>query len=462
MMRITKITGELFITIPKSYEKITYQDMKTIFNTYIITDLYYILVQDTTMIYTNLYDMFELINKVDIILTDITIIFLSYTNEDISYVKSNIIIENSLFGNTNNNLYDIINQDKFPKEYLTHDKLFAAFAVSYYNEYYKYISEELKLDVTIIQEAVLSHSPKNYDILEYVPYKLKDDKKFILYWIVFDCRNIRFASDNLKDDEDLIQIVIKNSIRCCFEYFSERLRNKKDIIMMCINQLKLVNCTHNHYNNNILRNISDIHKNDNEIVLPLLKLNGYDLQYASISIKNNKKAVLIAINTSPNALEFASDILKKDKDIVFTAIKLDPTSYDNADEMFFNNKEYILLCLKDNDNQINRNGYDEENYEVFLRYVSIKLRDDKDVVIAAVRKYGNNIIYASNRLKNDKDVVITAINNCYYDIDLQSDNRNFRDDLKRQTQNIDIILNETTLKSKNYVLKQVIKRLKIS
>ena len=86
------------------------------------------------------------------------------------------------------------------------------------------------------------------------------------------------------------------------------------------------------------------------------------------------------------------------------------------------------------------------------------------------RKYGNNIIYAFNRLKNDKVVVTNAINNCYYDIDLRSDNRNVRDDLKRQTQNIDIILNETKLKSKNYVLqqvdkkdsKQIIKRLKNS
>jgi hypothetical protein len=46
-----------------------------------------------------------------------------------------------------------------------------------------------------------------------------------------------------------------------------------------------------------------------------------------------------------------------------------------------------------------------------MRCANDQLRDDKEVVLAAVRKDGYSLYYASDRLKNDKNVVLTAVEN---------------------------------------------------
>jgi hypothetical protein len=120
-----------------------------------------------------------------------------------------------------------------------------------------------------------------------------------------------------------------------------------------------------------------------EIVLQLVSMNGFNI-----------------INVSDN--------LQLDKEVVYTAIKKTPMAYHYIDKSFFNDKEFILLCL-------NSNGYDEENYEKFLKILSNEFKDDKDIVIACIKKCCKNIIYCSKRLRNDKEIVLTAINNSYYD-----------------------------------------------
>ena len=44
-----------------------------------------------------------------------------------------------------------------------------------------------------------------------------------------------------------------------------------------------------------------------------------------------------------------------------------------------------------------------------LKYASKELRDDKDVVLAAVRQNGQSIRVASARLKDDEDVAMAAL-----------------------------------------------------
>ena len=70
-----------------------------------------------------------------------------------------------------------------------------------------------------------------------------------------------------------------------------------------------------------------------------------------------------------------------DKDIVYSAIKQYHTSYKYIDLSFFNNKEFILSHLVDSEYS---NGYDEE-----------KFKDDKDIVIASLKKCCKNIIHCS-------------------------------------------------------------------
>ena len=119
---------------------------------------------------------------------------------------------------------------------------------------------------------------------------------------------------------------------------------------------------------------------------------------------------------------------------------------------------FILLCLNNN---INSNGYDEENYEDFLQGLNDEFKDDKEIVIASVKKCCKNILYCTKRLRNDKDVILTAINNCYYDIDNDMKEDDKIKYIKERTKNIDIILKKTKLKNDSDILKQIIKKIRI-
>ena len=446
-LNIRFLSGNIFLTIdipqipgnevytPKT---MNYEEIKILFELNILTEQYYMLINNDENIYTNLYDIYEMKYKQNIILNNLNIIFLPYNKNDVDKIK------NVQFGFGFTNDIDI-----FPNDDLKSDKLFVLMAVNNCGKNYKYISKELQEDKQIIINAAFSERYR-YECLNYMPQKYKKDKDFIKYFLNHNVHNIRFASDNLKNDLELVNFVINksgsvlqylndlykdneeivriaiNNYPNCFEYISERLRNKKEIIIECIEILK---SSPEKYNN-IIRFISEEHQNDKEIVLPLVELCGDNLQYAS-------------------------DKLKKDKDVVYAAIKNDAEAFIHADELFFKDKEFILLCL-------HPKGYDEEYYEDFLEDLSDNFKDDKEIVLACVKKCGNNFKYASNRLKNDKDVVLEAIDNCYYDFYEKMSDKDKLEYIAKRNINIDNIINDTELKDDSSILKQIIKKIKIN
>lgn len=377
-----------------------------------------------------------------------------YEREDVNKIKS---YKHWGFGFNNNNFLD-----NFSNDSLKSDKLFALMALNSHSMNYKFLSESLKEDKQIIKNAVFSNGNAQYNCLEYLPLKYKDDKKFMTFYIKCDGRNINFVSNKLKkdleltylainttpyavefidneykDNEKLICRLLNKNIRC-FEYISERLRNDKKIIIKCIKILQSLSIKKSSEFDKtfefeaaiLLRYTSPINRSDKEIVLPLITLNGYALQYASNELKQNKE-------------------------IVYAAISNCPESYIYADEKFFEDKDFLLLSLKNED-------YDEENYEDFLQNLSDNFQDDKDIVMSAVKKCGINIKYASSRLKNDKDIVMAAINSCYYnDDDSKMKTEELLKYIKKINKNIDIILEDTNLKNDSEILQQVIKKIKI-
>jgi hypothetical protein len=264
--------------------------------------------------------------------------------------------------------------------------------------------------------------------IKFVSEELKDDDELIN--IAINNKHggsqvLQYLNDSSKDNEDIVIIAIQNNPKC-FEYISERLRNKKEIIMICIEKLKLYKYKYN----NILCMTSYINRNDKEIVLPLMEIDGGDIRYVSYE-------------------------LAMDKQVVITAIKNDPSIYKYINKSFLNDKEVIMLCLKNYE-------YDEDNFKNFLEYLNDDFKDDKEIVMASVKKCGLNFIYASNRLRNDKQVVLTAINNSYYDFYKGINETLLIKNIKERTKNINIILKKTKLRNNSDILKQVIRRLKIN
>lgn len=75
-----------------------------------------------------------------------------------------------------------------------------------------------------------------------------------------------------------------------------------------------------------INDLSEELKNDKEIILSVVKINGLLLEFASDELKSDKEVVLAALKNDKNALEYVSDKMKSDID-VFLLTDSSSTSY---------------------------------------------------------------------------------------------------------------------------------------
>jgi len=109
--------------------------------------------------------------------------------------------------------------------------------------------------------------------------------------------------------------------------------------------------------------------NDKDVVLTAVSHEGYDLQYASMQLKEDREVVLSAVKTHGSALQFAAPVFRSERELVLVAAHSHGTA---------------------------------------LRYAADHLKDDREVLLAAVSNRGEAITYASERLQNDKELILVA------------------------------------------------------
>ena len=351
MISIVELSGNEFqkiqtqtnnpnLAIDKYQTLYTYDQMKDLFNEHIKYDKYYMIVKDSTPIYTNLYDIYEMKDKTNIILDDVklNIIFLPYNKKDVDEIKTFVPI----FINLNNKFENKFNDD------LLQDKLFVLMMVNHCGAYfYKYIHLSLKNDEQIILNAALALSHPRfsylcYKSLQHIPKEFKDNNKFFELICSIEGNNIQYASNNLRNNKKLVDIALKSNPNS-FRYISKKYRNDEYTILECIKILKMKEDS----NNYLLSYISsDIIRDNKDIVIELVKMNG-------------------------SQLEFASSRLKKDRDVVYAAIANDPYAYSFVDKSL-NYDKYILLLILN----YPKNNSDIDNYDDFLQNYPYNIIDE--------------------------------------------------------------------------------------
>ena len=95
------------------------------------------------------------------------------------------------------------------------------------------------------------------------------------------------------------------------------------------------------------------------------------------------------------SLYFASERLRDDKDVVMAAVQQNGMALYFASERLRDDKDVVMAAV----HQIG----------TALYFASDELRNDKDVVLKAVQQNGMTLRYASERLRGDKDVVMAAV-----------------------------------------------------
>ena len=116
------------------------------------------------------------------------------------------------------------------------------------------------------------------------------------------------------------------------------------------------------------------------------------------------------------ALSYASAVLKDDREIVLGAVKQDGEALKYASAALQDDREIVLEAVKQNENGL------------AVAYASTALKDDREIVLKAVKQNGYALQYASAALKNNFQIVQEAVkqNGC----SLQFGSITLRDDRK--------------------------------
>ena len=241
----------------------------------------------------------------------------------------------------------------------------------------KYASENLRNNFDLVKIAV----EKNGRVLEHASENLRSNFDIVKIAINNNSEAIKYASDNLRDKIEIIDLACKYSIQF-LEYASINLQNNyyymKNIFIKLIKNMNSQN-----YNNiivNFLEKILSINVllyqkviDDYDMAMNIIKYNPHIIEYFSENIKNNYNIGLMAVTNDGACLKFLSKTLKEDKIIVRTAIT--------------------------------------QKFKSYTLQFAPKLQDDYDTVILAVMNEASSLKYASKRLREDYNIVKAAFNN---------------------------------------------------
>jgi len=258
---------------------------------------------------------------------------------------------------------------------------------------FEYVSDRLKKDEEIIREFVMVN-PHNFYFISPI---LKNNKDFVLgfsnYPDVFE-----YVSNSLRDDETVAIEFIKSKLITNerdiikqFNYLSKRLRENKDFVLKFCGS-----CT-------ILQRLGLILRDDEDIVYACIMKNYRQINHASIRLKTNKNFIIPLINKYGGIIDYLTYTINytllNDEDIIYAALNSEFPScnilYILRQHTNINNKENVLSL-------VSKCGR-------ILKYAPESLKNDYDVVFAAVINDGRAIHHASLSLQTNKVVFNSAI-----------------------------------------------------
>jgi hypothetical protein len=305
---------------------------------------------------------------------------------------------------------------RYASDALRNDKeVVCAAAVSAEFKALLYASDDLKNDPDLFL-TLMRHDRSGACLFKYASQRLRSDKKFVLDIVGIKGYCLKYVSERLRDDEDVVDTAVncdkrlllisaKTSSYPLLEA-SKRLKNDINVVLEVVRVFES-----NHGPNSwvdlsyandelaleivkrdglLIRGMwRSSHNDDDTIVMEAVKQNGLALQYASSRIKDFETIVTEAVKQNGLALEFASDRLKDDVNVTRIAAKQNPSSIQFVSRRIAEHGVY-------------------QNPR-FFQFVSKQLRDDPTFVWLVVRKDGMQLQYASAFAKNSEGVVVAAL-----------------------------------------------------
>lgn len=254
---------------------------------------------------------------------------------------------------------------------------------------FQYLSSELKNDKEVVSLARNSC----IRVLGQMSNELKNDFKFALENLHFIKENKNKLLAEIEEqnyyDDDKRPNEIKLESYFYEEGMGEILKNNKTVMFALIN-----------LDIEAVKYISDDLKNDEEFAKMIVSRAGENLKYFSEEIQDNVVVVSTAILNNPNALEFASYRLKTDRRIIEMGLSCNSEKKPNKILQYMNpymenNKELIEYAL---DISID-----------FINSIPSTVIEDRDFMLKMVTKHSKIFPYCSDTIKNDDNIVRAAV-----------------------------------------------------
>ena len=223
---------------------------------------------------------------------------------------------------------------------------------------FPYISDNFRNNEIIIEKCIQiaqftnnRSSINRPSILDYVTSDIiKDNKNIMMKLMEQNGSQIRYVSDRLRNDYDVVSTAIKQDPYCAYLYgnINESLYYDKKIILFTLNQP-----------DSDIDNYSDFMNNFSEFP----------------DILDDKEIVSAAINKSGKNFKFISERLQNDKEIVIKSLM---NCYDTSeyDEYYYDRYFEYIKYMKNLEDEI----------ENILDYTSESLKKDSDVLQVIINK----------------------------------------------------------------------------
>ncbi|KAF0971644.1 hypothetical protein FDP41_009867 [Naegleria fowleri] len=279
-------------------------------------------------------------------------------------------------------------------------------------------------DQEMDKDLVLTALPYSVLAMKHVPEEWRKSREFILEAIQRNYKAIEWASDELKNDCEMILTAFHHATSLRPFSLAEINHSSSTIIT---SDMRIMNWNDKHMTLPIvkefgfaLQHVSEELRQDRQLVLAAVSQHGLALQYASQELRNDKEIVLQAVKTHPGAMKYASNSLKNDISMATELIQRNNLlSLKGMSKSIWTNREIVLQAVKRNpillkdasaelkqDNEIVYAA--AEKSSLALSFASPSLKSDKSFMMRLVTFKGQYLQHASNELKRDKEIVLSA------------------------------------------------------
>ena len=215
----------------------------------------------------------------------------------------------------------LFESESFVKKLIERVKILSA-------ETFEKIPESIKRD----RQCLIDIAKKLDSGADFDKFINPSDREFFSEIIGVNGSMIYFASEAIKDDDDLARKAIKGGASLLS--VSERLRNDADFVCWAIDRWPA-----------LFRRAGEKAQDNGTVVLAAVSKQGSALDWASERLQDDLEVVSAAVEEDPSALRYASERIRNNKEFVLKVCAIEPHVYHYAGNSLFSDREFAMLIV---------------------------------------------------------------------------------------------------------------------